>query len=78
MERLETKIADYFNGLNHGGGDIFCTCPDWPWGPPSLLYNGFWVLFLFYKARNYYKFVDEKVVIACKWDKKAVTSKSTA
>ena len=25
------------------GGEIFCTCPDRPWGPPSLLYNGYWV-----------------------------------
>jgi len=25
------------------GGEIFRTCPDWPWGPPSLLYNGYWV-----------------------------------
>jgi len=25
------------------GGEIFCTCPDRPWGPPSLLYNGCWV-----------------------------------
>ena len=23
------------------GGEIFRTCPDWPWGPPSLLYNGY-------------------------------------
>jgi hypothetical protein len=23
------------------GGEIFCTCLDWPWGPPSLLYNGY-------------------------------------
>jgi len=23
------------------GGDIFRTCPDQPWGPPSLLYNGY-------------------------------------
>ena len=22
------------------GGEIFRTCPDRPWGPPSLLYNG--------------------------------------
>ena len=21
-------------------GEIFHTCPDQPWGPPSLLYNG--------------------------------------
>ena len=25
---------------NPGGGEIFLTCPDRPWGPPSLLYNG--------------------------------------
>jgi hypothetical protein len=24
-----------------GGGEIFRTCPDRPWGPPSLLYNGY-------------------------------------
>ena len=23
------------------GGEIFRTCPDQPWGPPSLLYNGY-------------------------------------
>ena len=23
------------------GGQIFRTCPDRPWGPPSLLYNGY-------------------------------------
>jgi hypothetical protein len=22
------------------GGEIFRACPDRPWGPPSLLYNG--------------------------------------
>jgi hypothetical protein len=22
-------------------GARFSTCPDWPWGPPSLLYNGY-------------------------------------
>jgi hypothetical protein len=30
-------------GLNPGGGEIFRTCPDRPWSPPSLLYNGYWV-----------------------------------
>jgi len=24
-----------------GGGDIFHTCADRPWGPPSFLYNGY-------------------------------------
>ena len=33
-------------GLNSPGiesrwGWDFCTCPDWPWGPPSLLYKGY-------------------------------------
>ena len=26
---------------NPAGGEIFRTCPDRPWGPPSLLYNGY-------------------------------------
>jgi hypothetical protein len=28
---------------NPGGGEIFLTCPDRPWGPPNLLYNGYHV-----------------------------------
>ena len=28
-------------GSNPGGSEIFRTCPDRPWGPPSLLYNGY-------------------------------------
>jgi hypothetical protein len=28
-------------GSKPGGGEIFCTRPDRPWGPPSLLYNGY-------------------------------------
>jgi len=30
-------------GSNPGGGEIFRTYPDRLWGPPSLLYNGYWV-----------------------------------
>jgi len=30
-------------GSNPDGGEIFRTCPDWPWGSHSLLYNGYWV-----------------------------------
>ena len=30
-------------GSNSSGGEIFCTHPDRPWGPPSLLYYGYWV-----------------------------------
>ena len=28
-------------GSNPNGGKIFRTCPDLPWGPHSLLYNGY-------------------------------------
>ena len=31
-------------GSNPSGGEIFRTFPDWPWGPPSLLRNGYRVL----------------------------------
>jgi hypothetical protein len=27
-------------GVDSLGIDIFCTCPDWSWGSPSLLYSG--------------------------------------
>jgi hypothetical protein len=32
-------------GSNPIGRKIFCNRPDRPWGPPNLLYNGYWVLF---------------------------------
>ena len=28
-------------GANPDSGEIFHTCPDRLWGPPSLLYNGY-------------------------------------
>ena len=28
-------------GSNTGGGEIFRSCPDRPWGPPILLYDGY-------------------------------------
>ena len=31
-------------GSNPGGGEIFSIRPDWPWGLPSLLYNGYRVI----------------------------------
>jgi hypothetical protein len=31
-------------GIESHWGGIFRTCPDQPWGPPSLLYHGEWVL----------------------------------
>jgi len=51
MQILRLFIHDYIGwdsatgwtvrGLNPIGGEIFCTCPDRPWGLPSLLYNGY-------------------------------------
>ena len=38
VQRLATGWT--VRGSNPGGGEIFCTCPDRPWGPSSLLYNG--------------------------------------
>ena len=38
-QRLATGWT--LRGSNPGGGEIFHTCPDRPWGPPSLLYNGY-------------------------------------
>jgi len=42
VEQSEYRLATGWTirGSNPGGGEIFCTCPDRPWGPPSLLYNG--------------------------------------
>jgi len=31
-------------GSNPIDGKIFHICPNWPWGPLSLLYNGYWVI----------------------------------
>ena len=39
MTRLATGWT--VRGSNTGGGEIFRTCPDRPWDPPSLLYNGY-------------------------------------
>jgi len=32
-------------GSNPGGGEVYHTLPNRPWGPSSLLYNGYWVSF---------------------------------
>ena len=39
VQRLATSWTVW--GSNPGGGEIFRTCPDRPWGPPSLLQNGY-------------------------------------
>ena len=39
IKRLATGWT--FRGSISGGVEIFRTCPDLPWGPHSLLYNGY-------------------------------------
>ena len=39
VQRLTTGWT--VRGSNPGGGEVFRTCPDRPWGPPSLLCNGY-------------------------------------
>jgi len=39
VQRLVTGWT--VRGSNPGGGEIFRTCPDRPWGPNNLLYNGY-------------------------------------
>jgi hypothetical protein len=39
QEHIYLKYLSESSAL--GGGEIFHTCPDLPWGPPSLLYNGY-------------------------------------
>jgi hypothetical protein len=41
VQRLATGWT--VRGSNPGGGEISRTCPDRPWDPPSLLYNGYQV-----------------------------------
>ena len=43
VQRLATGWT--VQGSNSGGGEIFRARSDRPWGPPSLLYNGYRVFF---------------------------------
>jgi len=40
-----TRYPLAVRGSNSSGSEIFRTSPDRPWGPPSLLYNGYRVSF---------------------------------
>jgi hypothetical protein len=39
--RLSMNTGWTVRGSNPGGGEIFRTRSDWPWGPRSLVYNGY-------------------------------------
>jgi len=60
---MEARIVHSAQGLSHGldeGGSITHSSkkffspkgPHWLWGPPNLLFNGYWELFPRYKAAN--------------------------
>ena len=38
---IATELRAGRSGVDPGGNEIFRTCPDRPWGPHSLLYNGY-------------------------------------
>jgi len=40
---IELATGWTVRGSSYGGGKIFRTCPDRPWGQPSPLYNGYQV-----------------------------------
>ena len=44
-KQLQMKYRVQENKKNSGGGTIFCTCPDHPWGSPSLIHSGYQVSF---------------------------------
>jgi hypothetical protein len=42
---LLNSIGNVHLGSNPVGDEIFRTCLDRPWDPPSFVYNGYWVTF---------------------------------
>ena len=42
---MATRYGLDGQGSNSGAGEVFCTRPDQPWGPLSILYNGYRVPF---------------------------------
>jgi hypothetical protein len=42
---IATRYGLEGQGIESRWGEVFRTRPDRPWGPPSLLYNGYWVSF---------------------------------
>jgi hypothetical protein len=54
-QQYRLAICWRVQGSNPDEGEIFRTLPDRYWGPPSLLYNGYWVSFLGDKAARAYR-----------------------
>ena len=58
-------------GSNSGGGEIFRTCPDRLWGPPSLLYNGYQV-FLGVKSGRGVTLTPQPLLVPWSWKDRAI------
>ena len=56
---------------NPRGGEIFRTCPDRPWGPPSLLYNGYRV-FLGVKSGRGVRLTPHSLLVPWSWKGRAI------
>jgi hypothetical protein len=46
FKEFEVMFAMISLGMESQEGEIFRIHPDQPWGPSSLLYNGYWLSFL--------------------------------
>ena len=58
-------------GIESRGGEIFRTCPDRPWVPPSLLYNGYQV-FPGGKSGRFVKLTSHPVLVPWPWKGRAI------
>ena len=58
-------------GSNPGGSEIFRTCPDWPCGPPSLLYNKYRV-FSGVKSGRSVTLTPDPLLVPLSWKSRAI------
>ena len=59
-------------GSNPGGSEIFRTCPDRPWGPPSLLYNGYRVFPRGVKSGQVVTLTPHPLLVPWSWKSRAI------
>jgi hypothetical protein len=59
-------------GIKSRWGEIFRTFPDLPWGPPSLLYNGYWV-FPGVKSGRGVTLTPHTLLVPWSWKSRAIT-----
>ena len=69
VQRLATVWT--VRGSNAGGDEIFRTSPHQPWGPPSLLYNGYRV-FPGGKERSWRDADPSPLLVPLSWNRRAI------